>query len=99
VTFTPPLTVLEFRDRFPEFGDGVEDALISKFLELAANNVSPEEYGTHAHDAAYYFAADKLALSPFGGMARVASANGTTTYGVTFQQLQQANCFSPVLVR
>lgn len=97
MVFSPPLTVGEFRERFPAF-EGAEDALVEVFLDLAALNVDPTIYGGKAHDAAYYYAADKLALSPFGLANRLVSANGTTTYGVVFQQLMQQCCFGPVLL-
>lgn len=96
--FSPALSVSEFRDRFPEFADAT-DGLIQKNLEIVANAVDPSVYGDSAHDAAYYLAADHVALSPFGGGARLASANGTTTYKVLFEELKRACCFGPLLVR
>lgn len=98
MNFSPALTVAEFRARFPEFA-GAEDALIQKKLDVAANSIDPEVYRDSAHDAAYYFAADHLALSPFGGDSRLASANGTTTYRVCLEELRKACCFGPLLAR
>lgn len=90
--FSPPLTVLEFRARFPEF-EVLLDPQVQKALDIAANNVDPTVYGDRAQDAAYYYAADTLALSPFGQQARLVSANGTTTYRVQFERMQKAACF------
>jgi hypothetical protein len=91
VIFIPPLVLADFRVRFPEF-DAAGNAYVQAYLDLAANNVDPAIYGVRAVDAAYYYAADALAMSPFGQQARLVSANGTTTYRVHFERMMLAAC-------
>lgn len=90
-----------FRAQFPEFGGNVPDALITVMLGAAALELDTSVWGafgvvggnmTKSDQGQMYLAAHKLAVSPFGQNAKMASdprRNGydRTTYGAEFKLL------------
>jgi hypothetical protein len=71
------LTLIQFRDRFPEFATAA-DALVTACLTAAAGETSATALGTAYDEAHGLLAAHKLAISPFGGMARLEAGKETT---------------------
>jgi hypothetical protein len=91
VSFDPPLSVTEFRTRYPEFASA-ENALIEAKLLLVVATIDAQIWGTVAREAAYLLCAHYLALSPFGLQARL-SASGISIYQQQFDRLQLAATF------
>lgn len=69
------MNLAAFRARFPEFATA-QDALVNACLTASAAETSSE---LDAYDEAHgLLAAHKLAISPFGGMARLEAGLKTT---------------------
>jgi hypothetical protein len=66
-----------FLRRFPEFR-GCENAFIDGFLAAAENEVDAEVWGNKASEGVMYLAAHKMAASPFGENARLATGAGSS---------------------
>ena len=89
-----PASVEVFLAAFPEFLKAGEP-MIAAHMALAAFEVS-DSFGSSRDLALYLRLADMLALSPFGRNARLVSDKATTsTYGVRFQAMAEANGISP----
>lgn len=78
----------EFRVLFSEF-NGVGDLTIDAYLAQALLRLSPKMYGNRIDEAQGYLTAHKLALSPAGQAARLAPAQGDTTYWTHFKQIMR----------
>lgn len=78
-----PLTLEEFLERFPEFEStgSTNPGFVQRKLDEAWRRTPAAAWGDKAQDAHGYLAAHLLAISPFGRDARMASKDGTTTYG------------------
>jgi len=84
---TPALSVAEFRAMFPEFPTGTaEDLHVTAKLSAASLNIDADVWGDRARIGGLYLAAHLLATSPFGMAARLASADGTSTYGNQYEK-------------
>lgn len=66
-----------FRNRFPEF-QTASDSLVQACLDVSALETSSESLGLNYDEAHGLLAAHKLAVSPFGGMARLEKSTKTT---------------------
>ena len=75
-----PLTVAQFRERFPEFLE-TDTSHVQAKLDEAWRRTPASVWGDTAQDAHGYLAAHLLALSPFGRDARMINEDGTTMYG------------------
>ncbi len=73
------MTLTEFKIQFPEFRS-VPDPLLTATLAASALEHSAEVWGTLLDQGIAYLAAHKLALSPYGNTAKLAGANGSSTY-------------------
>ena len=83
-----PVTVDDFRNRFPEFRT-VGELLIQQVLDEAALQVSEAVWGELADAGTLMRAAHLLALSPMGQQARKKNEKDTTTYGMQFRAMQR----------
>lgn len=72
-----------FRARFPE-ARTADDDLVNAVLAAAATELNSDEIGAPYDEAHGLLAAHKLALSPFGRMARMLNDEGESTYQVEF---------------
>src|SRR4051812_49346462 len=82
------MNLTQFRTRFPEF-DGVADTIIEATLAEALLRLNVTIYGKRIDEAQGYLTAHKLALSPYGQAARLATEDGKTTYAVHFKEMQR----------
>lgn len=82
------MNLTQFRARFPEFS-GVEDTTIEATLAEALLRLNTTIYGKRIDEAQGYLTAHKLALSPYGQAARLAAADGKTTYSIHFKEIQR----------
>jgi hypothetical protein len=91
--FNPPLSLSDFRTRFPEFVDATDGFVQAKLDETDAL-VDPVVFGQQAYVAAYYYTADLLALSPFGQNARLTpNDDGKTTYRLQYERMMRSATF------
>lgn len=84
--------VTPFRGRFPEF-DLVPEGMITAAIEdaMAETDASVWLPG-HYESGVRYLAAHKLALSPYGMTAKLATKDGDTTYLQHRKALESGNC-------
>lgn len=80
------LDVDAFVLKFPEFA-GVDPAMLQKYLDDALPFVPADPWGTNADNGQGYFAANALALSPFGNGTALVAKDGSTTYERHWQRL------------
>lgn len=80
------VNVETFRARFPEF-EKATDTMVVAALAEAARGCDPGIFGNRFADGVCLKAADQLAISPWGRMARMVSKEGTSTYGARFDAL------------
>lgn len=83
------VTLASFRVAFPEF-EGADDALVQAKLDEATNALDARVFGVRFDEAVQYFAAHRLAISPFGQNARLVAKDGSTTYGESYSSIQRA---------
>lgn len=83
--------IAAFRDggRFPEFFRA-PDGLVQAAIDEAALEVDADVWGDKADTGIGLLAAHKLAVSPFGQAARLASEQGESTYGRLYRELRDA---------
>ena len=80
-------SILDFRSMFPEFGDTGAD-LLAEHLANAATHVPEDTWQHRQREGHAYLAAHLLAISPYGQNARLASAEGESTYGRRYEALR-----------
>lgn len=89
MAWTTPLTLANFRIRYPEF-EGASDTLVNSALDDAMKEVSEQAFGTASQQAGFVYAAMVLAISPFGQQARLSAKDGESTYSVRWTKLSRA---------
>lgn len=83
-----PLTVAEFRTRFPAFGGATPtDPTIQAVLDEAEEEIDEAVWGSKAANGHGLLTAHKLAMEPFGRDARLAKDDTQSTYGVLYEKL------------
>jgi len=83
------VTLASFRAAFPEF-EVADAALVQAKLDEAVLALDERVFGVRFDEAVQYFAAHRLAISPFGQNARLVAKDGSTTYGEAYAGIQRA---------
>ena len=83
------VTVRQFKTKFPEFRQ-VDDVLVQRVLDEAANRTNRPLFGINADAALQYMAADLLTLSPEGQKARVLNTDKLSPYREEWRRLARA---------
>lgn len=84
-----PLTVQQFRARFPEFSRTPEDLVAAKLAE-ATRFVASAAWRGRADDGIGNYAAHLIASNPYGESARLKKRDdGRTVYLDTFERLRR----------
>lgn len=83
------VTLASFRVHFPEL-NAASDTLVQAKLDEAALALDERVFGARFDEAVRYSAAHRLALSPFGQNARMVAKDGSTTYGMQFDNVCRA---------
>jgi Protein of unknown function (DUF4054) len=82
------LDVSTFKLSFPEF-KSTADEMVEAYLVRAATHCDAEAYLTKYEDAVLYRCAHMLALSPQGASAKLVNKDGSTTYGMHFDDIRR----------
>jgi hypothetical protein len=78
----------QFVEEFPEFAN-VGETVVQARLDMAALQVNASAYGGKRDMAIKYLAADLIARSPYGEMARLSPTGAKTIYRETFEAIQR----------
>lgn len=81
------MTLTTFKGRFPEF-QGVPDVQVEDAITRATAQTGRIWKPSLADESIGYLAAHFLAMSPFGQQARLAAADGNTTYMSHYKRLR-----------
>lgn len=90
-TFSPSLSLANFRIRYPEF-ESASDTLVQRYIDDALVQVDPDVFGESQELAAYCYVAKELSNSPFGQNARLTSDKGESTYSKKWSELLTIFC-------
>ena len=78
--------IATFKVQFPEFALA-GDPLLTAMLGSATLEHDATVWLSMTDQGIYYRMAHKLAISPYGNAAKLSTANGTSTYGATWQEM------------
>lgn len=97
------MTYDQFVAKFPEFNQ-TQPGTVCAALDEASRFVDARVWGCRQDDGIGYWAANALAIAPFGTNTQLKAGNGITTYQKKFEELRTsvvggfavaAPCFSP----
>lgn len=82
------VTVLQFKNEFPEFLE-TEEAVVQSRLSMANRQINANVWGSKATDGVKMLTAHLLSLSPLGEQARLKKENRGTIYGDQYEAMKR----------